>query len=45
MVDSEGLVRPRLYIKQIDGDNWGIYTRIRKDGTDNVEVRVYPVEE
>ena len=42
--DYDGAIFPRIYIKQIDGDNDGIFAVVKRNGTDT-EVRLYPAEE
>lgn len=44
MVDSDGLIPVKLYIKDIDGDNQGIFALLKGNGTEYTEVRVYPAE-
>jgi hypothetical protein len=39
--DYDGAVFPRIYIKQIDADNDGIFAIVKVDGTDT-EVQLYP---
>jgi hypothetical protein len=41
---TDGLIPVKLYIKEIDGDNHGIFAVIRRDGNDFTEVQVYPPE-
>lgn len=41
--DSDGVIVPHLYIKEITSGNWGIFCTITRDGEDT-EVRVYPPE-
>ena len=41
--DSDGVIQPHLYIKEITEGNWGIFTRIVRDGQET-EVRIYPAE-
>jgi hypothetical protein len=44
MADSDGLIPVKLYIKDIDADNEGIFAMLKRDGTKYIEVRVYPPE-
>ncbi len=41
--DSDGIIHPKLYIKEITEGNWGIFTVLVRDGVDT-EVQVYPPE-
>ena len=43
MADYDGVVFPRIYIKQVDGDNDAIFAVIKRDGVDT-EIRIYPPE-
>lgn len=41
--DSDGIIVPHLYIKEITSGNWGIFTKIVRDDVET-EVQVYPPE-
>ena len=39
--DSDGLIKPRLFIKRIDENNTRIFTVLEVDGTEE-EVQIWP---
>ena len=43
MADLDGVISPRIYIKEIDADNYGIFAIVKRDGVDT-EVQLYPPE-
>ena len=42
--DSDGLIPVRIYQKEIDGNNNGIFALIKRNGNEYAEVRIYPPE-
>ena len=41
--DSDGVIIPRLFMKEITEGNWGIFSVVVRNGVDT-EVQVYPPE-
>ena len=41
--DSDGVIVPHLYIKEIEEGDWGIFTKIVRGGVET-EVQIYPPE-
>ena len=39
--DLDGVIAARMYIKEIDANNYGIFAIVKKDGVDT-EVQIYP---
>jgi len=42
--DSDGIIPIKLYVKDIDGDNQGIFCMLKRGGSEYTEVRLYPAE-